>query len=474
MNVDLGKVPPQNQGIEQKIIGILLTHADAFGRISGKIKAEYFYKDEHKLIYEAIADLHYRNITPEIVLVAHELARKHKLEAIGGPYYLTECTGMGIRDTNLELYVQLITELWLRRQAIMLCHQTSEHAYNEEYDIFDTLDILQIQLDKLDIRLDFKESNTQTVLAVQERIRNVQQGAEEAYMMFSQFKLAQSLKITKRRIYLLGASKKIGKTKFMIWLIRQLMSKYPIALSWHTYEMDKDDIILELVSEITRIPVAKLMKERKDKDILTATEKAATDEAFKLIASWNIDWTTSRQTIEKTKIDFRVFSKKHPGSIPVLIIDNFGGILKSFPKKSQTENEDHIADEFMSIRDQTKGILFIIHHLNKEVMLADNHESGYMPMTEHFRGTGRLTDYANMVILLHRPGHFPDIVDEEYEARADLIEQINGHDWHPIDNLFLVILAETRHGKETMIRCMCDLTINSFVEWENPKARITR
>lgn len=457
--------PPQNEELEKSILGILLNYPDAISRIVTWFKADYFFYEAHRCVYSVLCDITSRSLSPDTILVTHELARIKKLDDVGGPYFVTSLTDYGIKEVNLEKYCYIVMELWLRREIIHLCMQTEEYCVNQDFDIFDTLDILQMRTDTLDMRLALKETNRDAVQHVRERIHNVQVGDEEAYMMFSQEQLAKALKITKRRIFLIAASKKIGKTKFVVWLIRQLISRYPIALSWHTYEMDKPEIIMELTAEMTKIPVERLLNEKKGLLKLTPEETSVVNKTLDTIASWHIDWNTAKENIETIKNSFRIFAKQNPDKIPVLLIDNFGGIRKSFDKKSQTENEDHIADVLMDIRDQTKGIILVIHHLKKEVMEKDNHESGYMPTTEHIRGTGRLSDYANSVILLHRPGHYPDIVAEEHVRKDDLFENRNGAKWHPVDDMFLVILQESRHGKEEMITCMCDLSINQFEEW---------
>ena len=52
--MDLGKVPPQDIEAEQAVIGSMLTDQDAVCSAIETLKPEDFYREDNKIIYEAI------------------------------------------------------------------------------------------------------------------------------------------------------------------------------------------------------------------------------------------------------------------------------------------------------------------------------------------------------------------------------------------------------------------------------------
>ena len=55
--MELGKVPPQDIEAEQAVVGSMLTDQDAVSSAIETLKPEDFYREDNKIIYEAIRRL---------------------------------------------------------------------------------------------------------------------------------------------------------------------------------------------------------------------------------------------------------------------------------------------------------------------------------------------------------------------------------------------------------------------------------
>jgi len=53
----IDKVPPHSNEAEQSLLGALLLDKDAIIKIADKVTAEDFYRDIHRMIFEAMLDL---------------------------------------------------------------------------------------------------------------------------------------------------------------------------------------------------------------------------------------------------------------------------------------------------------------------------------------------------------------------------------------------------------------------------------
>ena len=55
--MELGKIPPHDIEAEQAVIGSMLTDQDAVMTAVERLKSDSFYREDNKLIFEAIVNL---------------------------------------------------------------------------------------------------------------------------------------------------------------------------------------------------------------------------------------------------------------------------------------------------------------------------------------------------------------------------------------------------------------------------------
>ena len=76
--------PPHSVEAEQALLGGLLLDAAAWDNIADAVTREDFYRPDHQLIFEAIADLVGEGKPCDVVTVSQQLERTGKLEGAGG------------------------------------------------------------------------------------------------------------------------------------------------------------------------------------------------------------------------------------------------------------------------------------------------------------------------------------------------------------------------------------------------------
>jgi len=110
------RTPPHSVEAEQAVLGGLMLDANAWDAVADVISANDFYRRDHRLIFEAIAEVAEIRGTPDVVTITEHLERKGRLEEVGGqPYVLTIA-----RDTpsaaNVRAYADIIRERSVLRQ----------------------------------------------------------------------------------------------------------------------------------------------------------------------------------------------------------------------------------------------------------------------------------------------------------------------------------------------------------------------
>ena len=121
---------PHNTNVEQVVLGGILLEPDLMDISLTRIKAKYFYKEVHRIIYEAMVELYHYKKPIEIPAVGEVLRQKNYLEAIGGISYLTSLITTVSGKSSYNYYLDIITEMYIRREGLNLTSTITELLYN--------------------------------------------------------------------------------------------------------------------------------------------------------------------------------------------------------------------------------------------------------------------------------------------------------------------------------------------------------
>ena len=112
------KITPQSIEAEQSVLSALLLDKKAINSIAGKLKPEDFYRTAHRVIYQAMLDLHARDIPIDMVTVIEELKKMGRLEDVGGVSYITLVANIEPTAANIKHHARIVEEKALQREII--------------------------------------------------------------------------------------------------------------------------------------------------------------------------------------------------------------------------------------------------------------------------------------------------------------------------------------------------------------------
>ncbi len=126
------KVPPYSQEAEQSVLGALMLDHRAWDRIADLITANDFYRNEHRLIFQALHELSKRSQPFDMLTVAEALKEFSQLEASGGESYLFELANTTPTAANVVAYAEIVRERSVLRQLIEIGTDIAESAFNPD------------------------------------------------------------------------------------------------------------------------------------------------------------------------------------------------------------------------------------------------------------------------------------------------------------------------------------------------------
>lgn len=144
----MGKLPPQATDLEEAILGALMLEKVSMN-VWNSLKAEYFYRDNHQKIYQAIATLREDRTPVDILTVTAQLRKVGELEMIGGAYYITELTSRVSGSSNIEFHIKIVHQKYLSRSLIQLATEVINTSYDDTGNPFDDMNKLVTHVDQL-------------------------------------------------------------------------------------------------------------------------------------------------------------------------------------------------------------------------------------------------------------------------------------------------------------------------------------
>ena len=258
------------------------------------------------------------------------------------------------------------------------------------------------------------------------------------------------------RIFLLAGPKKIGKTKFIInYTVSVLMNMKDVGVHFYSFELNYDEMIYEMIAMLTGLTIDQILS--KDYS-LTEGDQLLIQKATKKISKLDMNIVTDTVSIDELYDQHISFASKRKHSI--VVIDNIGLLMET--KRGSESNDVYIAKKMVELKKKTNSLIIPIHHMTKDMDKENRIKDGYRPRLEFLRGSTRLQDYCNMVALIHRPGHYPDLVNRERLRKTVKIGEKIYNREPLIKKLFLIDIAANRNGSKAVIRFLHRLDRTQF------------
>lgn len=133
----LEKIPPQNIDAERSTLGSMLLEKDAIYKSIETLKADDFYREAHRVIFETVTQLANSGEPVDIITVSEALKQRNMLEKVGGIPYLTALANAVPTAANIEYYAKIVEEKSLLRAIISVATQIVRLGYEgaEEVDV---------------------------------------------------------------------------------------------------------------------------------------------------------------------------------------------------------------------------------------------------------------------------------------------------------------------------------------------------
>ncbi|MDI3299637.1 MAG: replicative DNA helicase [Bacillota bacterium] len=262
MAVPVDRVPPQAIEAEQQVLGALLLDRDALVRIAVMLTPQDFYKEAHRVIYEAMLALFDRGQPVDVITLADELGRKDQLERAGGVAYLASLASSVATAANVDYHARIVQEKSMLRQLLAAVGEISASVFNSGEEVDTLLDQAENRIFQVSQRRQSRsyEPLRDVLIKTFEEIERLYTHRGEVIGIPSGFPDLDRLTSGwhPSELIIVAARPSQGKTALSLNMAAVAAVRYKVPVAIFSLEMSKEQLAQRLLCAEAQVPSVRL------------------------------------------------------------------------------------------------------------------------------------------------------------------------------------------------------------------------
>ena len=257
-----GHLQPQAPEIEKAVLGALMVEKDAYAKVCEILRPESFYEYRHQVIFEAIQRLSIENKPVDILTVTEQLRADGHLDDAGGPFYITQLSGLVASAAHIEYHASIIAQKHLARELIAYTGQIQEKAFDDMQDVDELMQEAEGKLFEISQK-NLKNDYTQIDPVINEAYDMLQKAAARSDGLSgiaSEFTELDSITSGWQNsdLVILAARPAMGKTAFALSMAKNIAVDQKIPVAFFSLEMSNVQLVNRLIINVCEIPGEKI------------------------------------------------------------------------------------------------------------------------------------------------------------------------------------------------------------------------
>ena len=401
---EMGKLPPQAQELEDSVLGAIMIEKDAYGTVADLLRPEVFYKDQNRLVFEAIRELAAKDLPIDLLSVAEKMKSQGTLEIAGGAVYLADLTRRIASTAHLRYHAEIISKKATARDIIALEAQIEDKGFDETQDIDELMQEAESGIFEISQRAQ-KRDVTQIDPVIEEAFARMEKAAKNTGSISGIPSGFHALdKITSGwqtpDLIIIAARPAMGKTAFVLSMAKNMAVDHEIPVAIFSLEMSNVQLVNRLIMNVCELEGDKIK-----------TGKMSKEDAKRLNTKINImrgkplylDDTPSLSIFELRSKARKLVREK---GIRLIIIDYLQLMNAQGSSFGSREQEVSIISRNLKALAKELDIPIIaLSQLNRGVEARQGVE-GKTPQLSDLRESGAIEQDADMVCFIHRPEYY--------------------------------------------------------------------
>jgi replicative DNA helicase len=420
------RVPPHSLESEQSVVGGLLLDNQAWDKIGDVIRAEDFYRYDHRVIFEHIAKLIDGSKPADVITVYESLQSSGKAEDVGGLAYLNTLATNTPSAANIRRYAEIVRDRAVLRRLITISDDIATTALNPQGK--DTKTILDEAESKIFKIAEDGARGAGGFQDLQPVLSKVVERIDELYHRDSTSDItgistgfvdldSKTSGLQPGDLIIVAGRPSMGKTAFSLNIGEHVAVEEGHAVAVFSMEMGATQLAMRLLGSVGRLDQHRLRTGRlTDEDwprLTYAVEKMQNAQLF-------IDETPALSSMEVRARCRRL--ARQCGQLGLVIIDYLQLMGSSSPGENRATEISEISRSLKGLAKELNCPVIALSQLNRSLEQRPNKR----PVMSDLRESGAIEQDADVILFIYRDEVYnPDSPDK---GTAEIIigKQRNG------------------------------------------------
>ncbi|MCD6284529.1 MAG: replicative DNA helicase [Anaerolineae bacterium] len=389
------KTVPSNVEAEEAVLGAFLIDPEAIYKVLAFLKADDFYLQKHRWIYEAVIRIHERREPVDFITLTTELDQLDHLEAVGGGAYISQLISAVPSAISVESYGRLVEQTSVRRRLLEAAGDIARFAYDEKLPVDQVVDYAEKALFGVS-----QKRSTRDLQPIQEIVPGYYDHIEYLYEHRGELMgvpsgfgdLDRVLGGFQRSdLLILAARPGVGKTSLMLTFALQAAEKRKVVALF-SLEMSAEQLVQRLVAQISGIDAQRLrLGQLKDEEWPAFAEAIGHLSELPIY----IDDTPSITVLQLRTKCRRLASER---GLDMIFVDYLQLMDSDFRSENRVQEVSFISRSMKGLAREIDVPLMTASQLSRAVeQRQDKH-----PVLSDLRDSGSLEQDADIVMFIYR------------------------------------------------------------------------
>ncbi len=417
------KVLPHSAEAEQAVLGALMIDYRAWDKISDRLAKSDFYRPEHQVLFQAMADLAERGQPFDVVTVAEILKQRQGLEKVGGEVYLFELAQNTPTAANITAYADIVHERAILRQLISVGTEIIEKAYsssnqdskelldNAEQKVFQIAD--QHQRESGPVGISTLLANATNRIDELYRSGNALTGVSTGFTDFD----SMTSGLQKGDLIIVAGRPSMGKTSFAMNIAEHvgLSSKKPVLI--FSMEMPAESLTMRMISSLSRVDFSKIRTGKLKEDDWPRIASIVS-----MLSETNIyiDDTAALTPSDIRSRSRRLAREQH--GLGLIVVDYLQLMRVPGNKENRTNEISEISRSLKILAKELNVPVIALSQLNRSLEQRGDRR----PVMSDLRESGSIEQDADLIAFIYRDEVYDENSKDKGIAEIIIRKQRNG------------------------------------------------
>ena len=410
----MGNKPAQALDVEEAVLGAMLVEPSTIDESMEELSASCFYDPQHRMIFEAMAELVNEHVSIDLVTVSEKLRSKGNLEAVGGPVVLARLSQNIGAAAHIEYYIKILKQKTIQRDLITASYEILKQSFDESTNVDDLIDNAQTKVFAAiqnNVKRDVQDIGS-IINSVLDNLQELQQQTGLSGVP-SVDRVTQGWQ--KSDLIILAARPSVGKTAFALNIARNAAVEANMPVAVFSLEMSAEQLGKCLITTESGLSGEKIKGGVK----LEQYEWVQLEDTLRRLskAPLYIDDTPGIPIMEFRTKAKRLVKQK---GVRLIVVDYLQ--LMQGPAELRGLREQEVAAISRTLKATAKELNIPIIALSQLSRNAVQRTGGTgKPQLSDLRESGSIEQDADMVIFIHRPDFVGMSENPEDREKAILV-----------------------------------------------------